>query len=84
MNFEDLLFYFYPLAREYEKDRSLDCIDSFLYSFDRHWKIQKKNVNTEDRMAIIEGLQWMWDVGGNDYADFEQCPNLIAEINTNN
>jgi len=40
LKFEDLLFYLYPIALEFERTKSLDCIDSFLYSLDRFVPIE--------------------------------------------
>ena len=35
LGFEDLLFYLYPIALELDRSKSLDCIDSFMYSLNR-------------------------------------------------
>lgn len=35
MNFDDLLFYIYPMLIEFEGDSSIDVIDSFFYSLER-------------------------------------------------
>lgn len=76
----DLLFYLYPIAREYEADKRLDCMDSFLYSLDRNVKPLLSQLPKEDQDALREGLRWIWDVGGDDWADWEQCPNLQEAI----
>ena len=80
MNFEDLLFYLYPIATEFEKDPTLDCIDSFMYSFDRALPRRKSLLAVDDMAAINAGLRWIWESGGVDAADWRQCPNLQNEI----
>ena len=80
MEFEDLLFYFYPLALEYEKDKTIDCIDSFMYSLDRILPSRKLLLNRKDMAGIHEGLRWILESGGYDSADWEQCQNLQKEI----
>ena len=80
MDFEDLLYYLYPIAMEYEKDPDLDCIDSFLYSLDRSLPIRKLSLDDGDMAAIRAALCWIWESGGSDSADWRQCPNLQAEI----
>ena len=72
----DLIFYLYPIAREYATDLSLDCIDSFLYTLE--WRLERllPTLTEEDEAALREGLLWIWDVGGTDYADWERCPTL--------
>ena len=59
MEFEDLLFYFYSLALEYEKDKTIECIDSFMYSLDRILPSKKLSLTQEDINAIHEGLRWI-------------------------
>lgn len=76
----DLLFYLYPIAKEYESDTTLDCIDSFLYSLDREINGLLDELTTDEREALIEGLNWIWDVGSDDYADWEQCLNLQEAV----
>ncbi|MFO0962650.1 MAG: hypothetical protein U0625_07045 [Phycisphaerales bacterium] len=72
----DLLFYLYPIAREFDADNSLHCIDSFLYSLDRHAPDLMSQLVREDREALREGLRWIWNSGGSEFADWEACPNL--------
>jgi len=80
MSFEDLLFYLYPIALEYERDRCLDCIDPFLYSLDRCVPLESSKLPTQDQRGLLDGLQWIWDAAPLDYADWVQCPNLQAAI----
>lgn len=76
----DLLFYLYPVAKAFADDLNLDCIDSFLYSLE--WKIESlmAGLNEEDGEALKEGLLWIWEAGGTDYADWVQCPGLQEVI----
>ena len=47
MEFKDLIFYLYPIAREYELDLSVDFIDPFLYSLDT-WTTKAEDCFTRD------------------------------------
>lgn len=78
MGFRDLLFYLHPIAFEYEKDVRMDCVDAFMYSLDRIIPDEMPKLVQEDREALLEGLNWMWNSGGggSDYSDWAQCPNL--------
>jgi hypothetical protein len=80
MEFEDLLFYLHPIALEYEKDKTLDCIDSYMYSLDRSLPTKRGSLNQTDLNTIHEALKWIWEIGRDDYADWHQCPNLQSEI----
>ncbi|NES25203.1 MAG: hypothetical protein F6K41_41465 [Symploca sp. SIO3E6] len=76
MEVEDILFYFYPILIEYEKDKKFDCIDSFMYTTDRAISDIQKRLEPHEREALKLGLTRIWEIGGNDYADWHQCPNL--------
>jgi len=80
MEFRDLLFYLYPIALEYDRDNSLDCVDSFMYSLDRLYPEQAPKLPKDDQEALIVGLNWMWNTGEAGYADWVQCPNLQKAI----
>jgi hypothetical protein len=81
MEFEDLLFYLYPIALVFENNRELDCLDSFMYSLDRVLPTRKMLLTSEDTTALQDGLRWIWKTSnGDDYADWWQCPNLQLEI----
>jgi hypothetical protein len=73
---EDLLFYFYAILIEYEKDKKLDCIDSFMYTTDRIILDIQKSLEHQDLEVLKLGFTRIWEIGGNDYADWQQCPNL--------
>lgn len=72
----DLLFYLYPIAREYAADNSLECIDAFFYSLDRSLDAITVSLSEHDRTALIDGIRWIWESGGASYADWYQCKNL--------
>ena len=76
MQFHDLLFYLYPVVLQYELDNKIECIDFYLYSFDRLINQNLPQLEAYDKDAVIQGLQWIWDAGSTDYADWRQCPNL--------
>jgi hypothetical protein len=76
MEVEDLLFYFYAILIEYEKDRNLGCIDPFMYSIDRVIPDIQKSLEHQNLEALKLGFTRIWEIGGNDYADWRQCPNL--------
>ena len=80
MNFEDLLFYLYPVALEYSKDKCFDAIDGFMYSLDRYFPLEASKLPKEDYKKLIEGLRWIWDSGDLGYADWIQCANLQKAI----
>lgn len=76
MEVEDLLFYFYTILIEYEKDKKLDSIDGFMYTIDRRILNIQKNLEYRDLETLKLGFTRIWEIGGNDYADWGQCPNL--------
>jgi len=76
MEVEDLLFYFYTILIEYEKDKKLDCIDGFMYTIDRRSLNIQKKLEYRDLETLKLGFTRIWEIGGNDYADWGQCPNL--------
>jgi hypothetical protein len=80
MGFEDLLFYLYPIALEYERDNSLNCIDSYMYSLDRFLPEASAKLPPKDQQALVDGLRWIWDAAPLGYADWVQCPNLQGAI----
>ena len=80
LKFEDLLFYLYPIALEFERTKSLDCIDSFLYSLDRFVPTKSLRLPKEDQQAFLDGLRWIWNSAPLGYADWVQCPNLQRAI----
>lgn len=80
MNFDDLLFYLYPVCLEYERDNGINCIDSFMYSLDRFVPEALQKLLKSDQDAVISGLNWIWNAAPFDNADWVQCPNLQAVI----
>lgn len=79
MDFYDLLFYLYPVAREFEQDTSLECIDSFLYSLNGHVPSESIPLPAEDRQGLLEGLAWVWGAAPRNGV-WVQCPNLQSAI----
>ena len=80
MGFDDLLFYLYPIALEYERDKCLNCIDSFMYSLNGFVPEASSKLPSEDQQALLAGLRWIWEAAPIGYADWVQCPNLQAAI----
>lgn len=73
---EDLLFYLYSIVIEYSKDREIDCIDSFMYSMDRELSKLQGNLSVADKETLKKAFKQIWEIGGDDYADFAQCKNI--------
>ena len=73
MEFRDLLFYLYPVALEYEKDKGLETIDSLFYSLERELPAQLESLSKDDQEAIIDALKWIWETHKLGYADWVQC-----------
>jgi hypothetical protein len=80
MEFEDLLFYLYPIAVEYERDAHLNCIDSYLYSLDRLIPEAFSQLPPYEQQSLVAGLRWMWNSATLGHADWVQCPNLQSAI----
>lgn len=80
LEFEDLLFYLYPIALELDKSKSLYCIDSFMYSLNRFVPEESSKLTKIDQQALIEGLRWMWDAVQLGYTDWEEYTNLRIAI----
>ena len=73
---EDLIFYLYSLAIEYKKDKLLDCFDSFMYSMDKNViALQGKLTKTQNE-TLKKAFELIWEIGGDEWADWRQCPNL--------
>ncbi|MFH5805699.1 hypothetical protein [Alienimonas sp. DA493] len=73
-----LLFYLYPVALEFERDPTLEASDGFLYCLDMSYEELRPLLReAEDAAAFAEGLNWILNVRGPDWAPFYQCPNLI-------
>lgn len=73
-----LLFYLYPVALEFERDRCLAALQSLLFSLDMTYPALLALLREpEDAAAFAEGLSWILDAGGPDGAPFWFCPNLI-------
>ena len=80
LSFQDLLFYLYPVALEYEKDRELECIDSFMYSLENCIEDEALRLSVEDLEVLELGLKWIWTTGGTEFAPWCQCPSLKKAI----
>ena len=83
---EDLLFYLYTMVIEYEKNKDLDSIDSFMYSMDREInKLQKTLIDNENQV-LKKAFKLIWEIGGDEWADWYQCKNLqrLIGISLNN
>lgn len=83
MEFKDLLFYLYPVAAELERDNSLFCIESFLWSLDGYVPTESALLPAADQQAFLEGLKWVWGsapIGSPEFPDWYHCPHLQAAI----
>jgi len=73
---EDLLFYLYAIVIEYGNDKEIDCIDSFMYSMDREIGILQQTLTDEENSVVKNAFHKIWEIGGDEHADFAQCKNL--------
>lgn len=80
MNFDDLLFYLYPVTREYERDPNGDFVYSYLYSLDMALPGNLGSLQEPELEALKSGLTWIWSHWGTDYAPWCQCKHLSAFI----
>ena len=77
MESEDLIFYLYPMLIEYEKDRKIDCIDSFMYSIDREIDNLLSKLSEEESQVLKKAFEEIWKFGRNgDLNDWYQCENI--------
>ena len=76
----DLLFYLYPIALEFEKDKKLDCIDSLFYSLNDKVEDLMSTMCDDDISALKNGLLWVFESDGLGYADWDQCKKLQKVI----
>ncbi|MFK8049602.1 MAG: hypothetical protein AB8B81_14345 [Halioglobus sp.] len=72
----DLIFYLYPLLVEFQKDMSLDCFDSFMYSMDRELEGLLESLSSEQVATLKSAFELVWNLGGDDGSDWFGCPNL--------
>ena len=77
---EDLLFYLYGMVIQYERDRELECIDSFMYSMDREIRGLQTKLTSAENQILKQALQLIWDIGGEDGADWFHCKQLQTLI----
>ena len=81
---EDLIFYLYPILIEYEKDREIDCVDSFMYSMDREINKLLPKLSEEEREVLKKAFEEIWKFGSNvDLNDWYQCENIQKFIGVN-
>ena len=81
---EDLIFYLYPILIEYEKDREIDCIDSFMYSMDREINNLLPKLSDGQKSVLKMAFNEIWKVGSNDdFNDWYQCENIQKFIGVN-
>ena len=73
---EDLLFYLYATIIEYENNKNLDSLDSFMYSMDKEINVLQKVLTEDENKTLKKAFKLIWDIGGEDWTDFHQCKNL--------
>lgn len=64
------------MVREYQNNKDLDCIDSFMYSMDREINKLQLILSKDENLILRNAFQIIWDIGGDDWTDWEQCKNL--------
>ncbi len=65
---------------EFENNKDLDSLDSFMYSMDREISGLQKLLTKDENKTLKKAFELIWDIGGDDWADFRQCENLQTLI----
>jgi len=73
---EDLLFYLYPMVREFVDNQELECIDSYFYSMDKALCKLVGKLSEDETKVLANAFEVIWEHGGDDNADWAQCKNL--------
>ena len=60
MEVEDLLFYLYPIAIEYSKDKSFDVVEDFVAALNCKLSEKIDVLTEEDIEALKEGVDWIF------------------------
>jgi hypothetical protein len=76
MGFEDLLFYLYPIALEFERDTNLNCVDSYLHNLNKYFPDSFSQLSETDQESLVDGLRWLWEVAPPGNFDWVECPYL--------
>lgn len=60
---EDLLFYLWPIAREFSRDQNLECVHYFLIGLNGA-AYRFRRLSLADQRALKEGLEWIGGARG--------------------
>ena len=72
----DLLFYLHPVATEFCKNTSLNCIDHFMYTFNDALPELQELLTKEEQNVLKMAFEEIWEAGGIYEADWDYCENL--------
>lgn len=73
---EDLLFYLYPIMIEYEKDSTLDCLESFMYTSDRKLNEILALLTNNEIQILRTAYKIIGDIDGGEWDELMQCRNI--------
>ena len=76
LEFEDFLFYLYPMAREFEKDKDFDNMEFFITSFDSVLNKNLKKLNEEDHQTLKRALLWLSELHPIEYSGIDETLNI--------
>ena len=76
LEFEDFLFYLYPMIKEFIKDKNFDNLDFFLYSFDSKLLKNINKLSNEDIKILRKTLTWLSEQHGVEYSGIDQTYNI--------
>lgn len=77
---EDLLFYFYSIFIEFEIDRKLECVDSFMFSLDRNLPKLIRQITLEEQEILTDYLKAWLDMDGNEYIHWQTLENVLTRV----
>jgi len=73
----DLLFYFYSIFLEFEKDPDLECIDFFMYSLNRELPSLMEALSPPEQACLTHYLKQLLEIDGNEYIDWQACEQVL-------
>ena len=59
LNAEDLLFYLYPVLKDFDSNPQCEHIDRYLYSLDSEWSVVEALLGKSDAVVVLETLEYL-------------------------